>query len=839
MPQDYTGQNLSGQDFSGRNLRGAIFDRANLRGATFDGANLREAQFVGANLSQASLCGANLRGANLSCAILNRAILRFADLCKANLSDAELKYSNLENSKLFASTLQRAVFTGAWLRRADLSYADLSRANLESADLIGAKLLETVLTFAKLNRSKLKQAHVRRANLICAELRYCELDYCVLERADLSHSILEGARLTSTNLTSARLHNVNLKDAILERTCLKNADLSEADLSGVDLNEAILVDAILTGTNLSRTKFYKVNLSGSNIDGNDLSDIDLSDIDLSFAKLRGTDLTSSILCRANMQYADMTDANMQCADLRNANLSGSLLTGANLIKSNFINANLSIAEVNDVDLERAILIGANLLGACLEGSSLKDVNLTRSYLSFVKFDRNSDLTGVILKQACLRGADCEGVDFSRSLLDKIDMLCANINDIQPPSNIDFSFSDNSDKIDGNIGFIDWREILSLMLNQLRAFQAINEKLMANGTNLDSCDIVIDNPQENYNQDCELHENYLREASIHHKGKKIKYEVYKDHHNSLKKLLEDTKKRRDTIILSRSHLRNIQYQPSPKYNANPFYVNNHLEPFLIAAGSRAIESVRQDSLFDDELALPLIGEKIRDFVRELYTDENKPYIPIRTKFFDDFLLNTLADHGANAIQVIFLGSGLDTRPFRLKQFLLNATIYELDKPDVIQKKVDRLTDIRACTLFHDLIEENSNHHFIKEDLTSDTWIESLYAKGYSSSQASIWIIEGLFVYLEPDEVCKLLQNIQSHSTHSSWIGADLIDQQALLRYQRYSWKSGFDDPRQLFTQYSWRDIEIKTPDDESVNHGRYIPSENSNDGRAFFVTARKM
>jgi len=112
-----------------------------LRGANLSRANLELAILSGADLEDADLSDADLEGANLSDAKLTDADLSGAYLYKANLSDADLKDADLRDAILLSANL-----SGAYLWEADLSDANLQGANLSGAYLYKANLSSTNLS---------------------------------------------------------------------------------------------------------------------------------------------------------------------------------------------------------------------------------------------------------------------------------------------------------------------------------------------------------------------------------------------------------------------------------------------------------------------------------------------------------------------------------------------------------------------------------------------------------------------------------------------------------------------------------------------------------------------
>jgi methyltransferase (TIGR00027 family) len=130
-----------------------------------------------------------------------------------------------------------------------------------------------------------------------------------------------------------------------------------------------------------------------------------------------------------------------------------------------------------------------------------------------------------------------------------------------------------------------------------------------------------------------------------------------------------------------------------------------------------------------------------------------------RFVDEYL----AKAGRAGIrQVVILGSGMDTRPYRL-WWPLRTTVYEIDQPQVIDFKTEVLRGLSA--------ELAANRRAVGIDLRQD-WLDGLRRVGFDAAQPTVWVAEGLLVgYLPPDVQNRLLETVTAVSAIGSRFAAD--------------------------------------------------------------------
>ena len=178
-------------------------------------------------------------------------------------------------------------------------------------------------------------------------------------------------------------------------------------------------------------------------------------------------------------------------------------------------------------------------------------------------------------------------------------------------------------------------------------------------------------------------------------------------------------------------------------------------FMVAA-YRALESERPDPLFRDPFAARLVGEHGRKIV------ENLPRwallvswsVVIRTCIIDRLIEGAIAE-GVDTI--LNLGTGLDTRPYRMD---LPASLrwIEVDFPDVIDLKESKLAgETPRCRLER-----------IQLDLADAAKREKLLSEVAASSRKTLVLTEGVIPYLNPEEVVALARDLKSSATFRYWI-----------------------------------------------------------------------
>src|SRR5262245_9802250 len=141
--------------------------------------------------------------------------------------------------------------------------------------------------------------------------------------------------------------------------------------------------------------------------------------------------------------------------------------------------------------------------------------------------------------------------------------------------------------------------------------------------------------------------------------------------------------------------------------------------------------------------------------------------IRTRFIDDHLLSALK---SGARQLVILGAGFDTRPYRFPELLKDCKVFEVDRRSTQEIKKRRLADASIVV--------PSNVRFIEIDFKKDVLSDVLRAGGYQADDKSFFIWEGVSMYLTERAVRDTLRTVRSIAVPGSALVMDIVSQATL-------------------------------------------------------------
>lgn len=133
---------------------------------------------------------------------------------------------------------------------------------------------------------------------------------------------------------------------------------------------------------------------------------------------------------------------------------------------------------------------------------------------------------------------------------------------------------------------------------------------------------------------------------------------------------------------------------------------------------------------------------------------------RTAFFDGVVAGAFRQ---NIPQIVFLGAGYDSRPYRFAELARGTRVFELDVAPTQQRKIQMLRQANIPVPQHVV--------FAPIDLTRDSLKEVLSGAGYDCRQATLFVWEGVTYYLSARAVDETLSFVASNSPAGSAICFD--------------------------------------------------------------------
>lgn len=196
-----------------------------------------------------------------------------------------------------------------------------------------------------------------------------------------------------------------------------------------------------------------------------------------------------------------------------------------------------------------------------------------------------------------------------------------------------------------------------------------------------------------------------------------------------------------------------------------------------------ETKRKHAFFQDPYACEIIQKIDYDFSKYDKAIRSSVGVAIRARYFDQLTKDFIEKN--NNVVVVHLGCGLDTRFQRLGKHVTDkAVFYDLDLPEVIaiRKK---------------LLSESENNFYIPASMFETQWMDKLSTKHLGAR--FLFVIEGVWMYFETDEVKKIVQNLAQRFRNSqlvfdvlsSWVCKN-SSRHDTVKYTQATFKFGCDD-----------------------------------------------
>ncbi|QKW23227.1 SAM-dependent methyltransferase [Kitasatospora sp. NA04385] len=254
--------------------------------------------------------------------------------------------------------------------------------------------------------------------------------------------------------------------------------------------------------------------------------------------------------------------------------------------------------------------------------------------------------------------------------------------------------------------------------------------------------------------------------------------------------------------------------------------------LAVARVRAYESSRPEPLFTDPYALAFIEASGTPLPTEGPTGPLARLLVargiMRTRFYDDRLL------AAGVRQVVLLAAGLDTRAYRL-EWPSGTRLFEVDLPAVL--------DFKQWVLDERGAEAACERVALPADLADPGWTDRLLAAGFDPGQPTVWLAEGLLVYLDAEQAAALLTAVGGLSAPGSRLlteqGRDVsgVRAEAGLAEMTALWRGGLGSGTiDWLDAHGWQ-TGFTAIDGFAAGLGRELPPVGGFDGAGFLEACR--
>lgn len=140
------------------------------------------------------------------------------------------------------------------------------------------------------------------------------------------------------------------------------------------------------------------------------------------------------------------------------------------------------------------------------------------------------------------------------------------------------------------------------------------------------------------------------------------------------------------------------------------------------------------------------------------------VPARTQYFDAVLSRRLAD----AEQFVLLGAGYDTRSMGVLSSGVD-TVFEVDQAIVQRHKRAQLAAAKV---------DASQVTFVEVDFNADDLFEALLNAGFNPSLKTVYLWEGVTLYLSSEQVSATLALIKENSAPGSSVVADFYGERLI-------------------------------------------------------------
>lgn len=270
------------------------------------------------------------------------------------------------------------------------------------------------------------------------------------------------------------------------------------------------------------------------------------------------------------------------------------------------------------------------------------------------------------------------------------------------------------------------------------------------------------------------------------------------------------------------------------------MNGVAKTSLLVAAMRAVESKRSEKegrLFSDPYAELLAGIEGATLLQKALAESgDQPAIAVRTYYMDSKIATALKE---GVRQIVVLAAGMDSRAYRLA-FPEGTRIFELDQKEVLNYKQDKLKNIPT----------HCERKALAVDLR-DEWQSQLLQAGLQTNEQTLWLVEGLLMYLEESQVETLLNRLNTLASPKDILLFDILSRTLLeaphmqkqlkfLESIGAPWKFGVNEPEEFMQKFGWHAV-VTQPGEFAPTRWPFptAPRSVPNVPRGFYVEARKL
>jgi methyltransferase (TIGR00027 family) len=176
--------------------------------------------------------------------------------------------------------------------------------------------------------------------------------------------------------------------------------------------------------------------------------------------------------------------------------------------------------------------------------------------------------------------------------------------------------------------------------------------------------------------------------------------------------------------------------------------------------RGSDNLAEIFLLDEQI------KPIKDMAARAWVMQNKvtpgayEFMIARTEFFDQIVEQALKE---NVAQLVFLGAGYDSRPYRFEKFIQDTIVFELDTKPTQQRKQDCLQKAQIAI--------SKQIRFVPINFDTDNLVEKLVKAGFSGEKRTLFVWEGVTYYLSAEVVDNMLIVMKENSPSGSSICFD--------------------------------------------------------------------